>query len=448
MKLYTAVSGIALVALLAACAEKELILPGERFNVRTPLEASLPVEGQPEPVDPSRLTENQSVAISLPAAQANADWTHRAGNIRHAAPHGALSAQPTLVWSVNIGAGSSRKNRISAAPIVADGRVFTLDAVAGLAATSTGGAALWQTDLAPEIDSASAVSGGGIAYGGGKVFVTTGFGELVAVDPASGAVIWRQRLGAPVTGAPAVDGGIVYVVGRDSSAWAVDAENGRVKWQLPATPSVAGVIGTAGPAITDRAVLLPFGSGEVVAALKQSGVRAWGSAVAGERLGRGYAGIGDITGDPVVVGQVAYVGNAAGKTVAMSASSGERIWTANEGAMAPVLAVGGSVFLVNDEAHLVRLNAETGETIWKVEMPYFTTEKVRKRKAINAHYGPVLAGGHLVVAGGDGLLRLFNPTDGALVGTVALPGGAAAQPALAGGTLYVVSGKGQLHAFR
>ena len=447
MKLISAISGLALAVLLAGC-EKELILPGERFDVRTPLEASIPTEEQPAPVDPSGQIENQSLAINLPAAQANADWPQRGGNAAHLAPHGALSAQPVRVWSVAIGAGNSRKNRISAAPIVGDGRVFTLDATATLAATSTAGATLWSVDLTPETDSANEVSGGGLAYGGGQLFAATGYGDLLALDPASGAVIWRQRLGAPVTGAPTVDAGTVYVVGRDGAAWAVATDSGRVRWQLAATPSPTGMIGSSAPAISAANVLLPIASGELVAVLKDGGVRVWGAMVAGERLGRGYAGISDITGDPVVAGAVTYAGSARGRTVALESASGKLIWSATEGALGPVLAVGGSVFLVNDEARLVRLDAATGDVIWAVEMPYFVKGKVKKRKEITAHYGPVLAGGRLVVASGDGLIRLFDPTDGTLVGTLDLPGGAAAQPALAGGTLYVVSGKGQLHAFR
>lgn len=448
MRLNTAVSGLALLALLGACAEKELILPGERFDVRAPLDASVPVEGNPTPVDATNRQQNRAEPIALPPAQANADWTHRAGSTRHLMPHGALSAQPVRVWTVDIGAGNSRKNRISAAPVVADGRVFTLDATAVLAATSTAGQPLWSVDLTPETDARSEVSGGGLAYGGGRVFVASAYGDLLAVDPANGAVIWRQRLGAPVTGAPTVEGGVVYVVGRDGSAWGVEADSGRVAWQFPGTPSTSGMIGSAAPAITDRAVLLPFGSGEVVAALKQTGIRVWGAAIAGERRGRAYALVSDITGDPVVVGPVTYVGTNAGRTAAISTSLGERIWTANEGALGPVLPVGGSVFLVNDEARLVRLDAATGEVIWSVEMPYYTKKKIKRRAEIYPHYGPVLAGGRLVVASGDGLLRFFNPVDGALLATVEVPGGAAAQPALAGGQLYVVGAKGQLHAFR
>ncbi len=444
----TAALGLMALCLGAACAKKEVILPGERFNVRTPLEASLPQEGKPLQGDGGAALANQSVPISLPGQTAAADWTHRAGNAAHSPINGALSPQPQRIWSVGIGQGDGRRNRISAAPVVAGGRVFTLDASAGVQATSTAGAVLWAADLTPPTDRRDDVSGGGLAYGDGRLFVATGYGELISVDPASGAVQWRQKLGSPVTGAPSVDGGIVYVVGRDSSAWAVDTDTGRVRWTVPGTPSAAGYIGSAGPAIGQNAVFLPFASGELVAVLKRGGTRIWSSAVAGARLGRSYTGIGDITGDPVISGATIYAGNSDGKTVAISLSSGERVWTADDGALGPVLPVGGSVFLVNDEAKLVRLDAATGQPIWSVGMPYYEVNKRRKRKSIYPHFGPVLAGGRLIVASGDGVLRLFNPVDGASLGTVELPGGAATLPALAGGVLYVVSSNGQLHAFR
>jgi outer membrane protein assembly factor BamB len=60
----------------------------------------------------------------------------------------------------------------------------------------------------------------------------------------------------------------------------------------------------------------------------------------------------------------------------------------------------------------------------------------------------VLVGGRLVVVSGDGLIRFFDPRDGASLGSVDLPGGAAAPPALAGGVLYVATQRGQLLAFR
>jgi outer membrane protein assembly factor BamB len=431
---------------LAGC-EKELILTGERFNTRTPLEASIAEEGKPAPTEVSGLVENRSVPISLPAARANSDWTHHAGNPQHLMPHASLSAAPSRVWSVAIGSGNSRRYRITAAPVVADGRVFTMDSASGVSAVSTSGALLWSTNLTPPGTRGTA-TGGGLAYGNGRLFAATGDGELVAIDPASGNVAWRQKLGAPAAGTPTVDGSTVYVVGRDSTAWAIDTKDGKVEWQLAGTSSVSGMIGSAGPAITPSTVLLPFGNGDLVAALKQGGVQAWTASIAGSRLGRGYNNISDITGDPVVAGNVTYVGNQSGRLSAVDTETGTVLWSAHDAAYGPVLPVGGSVFLISDEAKLVRLDAATGEAIWSVDMPYYVPGREKKRAAITAHYGPVLAGGRLVVASGDGVLRLFNPTDGALTGSVDLPGGASAAPALAGGALYVVSANGQLHAFR
>lgn len=438
---------LALLIFLGACAEREVILEGERFDPRAPLDASVAIEGEAPPVDTTGVIENRALPISLPAVAAVDDWTQRGGNARHLPPHAPLSQAPQRVWSAALGAGNSRRHRITTQPVIAGGRVFGMDARAQVTAVSLAGAPLWTADLTPAGDG-SEVSGGGISLGAGAVFATTGFGELVALDAGTGAVRWRQKLGSPATGAPTFDDGIVYAVARDSSAWAVNADNGRVLWQLQGTPSVSGMIGAASPAVTGTTVLLPFASGEVAAALKRGGVRLWSATVAGERRGRAYAGLSEITGDPVVAGNVTYIGNQSGRTVAIDSGSGERLWTAKEGAYGPVLPVGGSVFLVSDEARLVRLDAATGETVWSVEMPYYTADRERRRSTITAHYGPVLAGGRLVVASGDGVVRFFNPVDGASLGAVEVPGGAAAAPAFAQGLMVVPGRNGQLHAFR
>lgn len=438
----------AMLALVAACAQREVILSGERFPVRAPLEDSIAVEGEPAPVAPSEVRENTSLPIRLPATTAG-DWTHRAGNARHLMPHAALSPAPQLVWTAPIGKGSSRRNRIAAAPVVADGRVFTMDAVTTVTATSTAGGTLWSRDLTADFDKGGGLSGGGLAVAGERLFVATVYGELVALEAASGQVIWRQRLDAPVSGAPAVDDGVVYVTGRDGSGWAVDVRDGKVIWQVAGSPGPTGYVGTAAPTVGDRAVIFPSSAGFLTSVLKiGGGTRVWQVSIAGKRLGRAYAMTPDVTGDAVLDGRVLYAGTGSGRTVAVSASSGERIWSAGEGAMGPVAVGGGSLFLVNDEARLVRLDATTGEVIWSVEMPYFDNDNIKRRKGIYAHYGPVLAGGRVIVVSSDGLLRAFDPTDGSLTHTAEIPGGAATQPAVARGTLYVVGGNGQLHAFR
>jgi outer membrane protein assembly factor BamB len=430
---------------LAACAEKEVILDGERLSVREDLAADTGSDGQPAQTEAAQ----RSVPISLPGQTSLSEWTHRGANARHLMPHSALSATPQRAWSATIGEGSSRKNRISAAPVVSAGRVFTIDGGVTVAATSTGGAPLWSTDISADFDRGGGQSGSGLAVAGDRLFVTTGFGELVALDAASGSVLWRQELASPVGGAPATDGTAVYVSGMDGSAWAVSAKDGKVIWRVVGTPGKTGFVGSAAPTVTDRLVIFPSSGGELLAVLKVgNGTTVWRSSLAGKRLGKAYAFSPDITGDAVISGDKLFAGTAAGRTVALTPSTGEPVWSADEGALGPVAVAGGSIYLVNDLAELVRLDSATGEVIWSVPMPYFVDEKVKRRKSIYAHYGPVLAGGRVIVVSSDGVLRSFDPASGALTHTAEIPGGASTQPAVVGGVLYVVGGNGQLHAFR
>ncbi len=430
-------------ALLGACADKEVILTGERFALREPF-YSVPADLAPEPAEEPAV----ETAFVAPAQVSSASWTHTAGTPAHLPGHAAFSAQPGLAWSVGIGQGNTRKHRITSDPVVADGRIFTLDSRSTVAAVSTAGAKLWSRDLTPASDRQNDASGGGVAVAGSRVFATTGFGEVVALDAASGAEIWRQRLEAPATAAPTVVEGLVYVVSRDNLASAIDAENGRVRWQLPGTPDVSGMIGGAAPAVTERVAIFPMGSGELVAALRQGGVRIWGTPVSGKRRGAAYANITDITADPVIADGVIYTGNQSGRAAAIDLSSGRRIWTARDGAYGPVAVAGNSVFLISDQADLIRLDAATGREIWSNELPYFRREKARRSKAIFAHFGPVLAGNRLWVASDDGTLRAYDPETGAERATLGIPGGAASSMAVAGGTMYLISGRGQLLAFR
>ncbi len=421
--------------LLTACAPPDVTLPGPR-----------------EPLRPEREeaeTRNRAQPLRLPAPRANADWPQRAGNARNRIRHPALGTAPALLWSVGIGAGNDRRHRITADPVAAGGRIFALDSRARVSALGPDGQLLWQRDLTPPGEDPDDASGGGLAVSGGRLFVTTGFGDLYALAPDSGAPLWRQRLEAPAAGAPTVAGGLVYVSTRDSRGLAIDAETGRVRWQLSGTPSVAGISGGAAPAVGGGRVVFPYSSAQLAAAFPRGGLRIWRASLAGGRPGQAYARLADVTADPVIDRGTVYAGNAAGRTVALRLQDGTRLWNAPEGATGPVWVEDDSLFLVSDRAQLVRLERRSGRRIWAVPLPEFQPARNdRRRRDVYAHFGPVLAGGRLWVASGDGWLRGFDPADGALQYRVALPGGAASRPIVAGETMYLLNAAGQLLAFR
>ncbi len=434
-----ALFGLGTLLLLSACQEKEHILVGVREDIRSEQSPSRAV---------AQVGENRSVAIRLPGQRSNADWAQSFGTSGLRVAHPALQSAPQLIWSVPIGTGNAKRARITADPVVAGGLIYTLDSGARVSGVSTNGVVVWSKELLPAADATGDATGGGMAYHSGTLYVSSGFGLLSALDAKTGAIRWQQRLDATGSGQPLVANGLVYLVAGDETGWAIDAKTGRVKWNIKASPAIANVLGAPAPALSGDLAVFAFGSGDLVAAFRRGGVQRWSSSLGGERSGIARSRVGDITGSPVVVGRRIYVGNNSGRTMAFDTFLGDRIWTAAHGALGPVWPVSGSLFLVADSDHLVRLNAQDGSTIWAVDLPSNIKDRPQKRGPTHAQFGPVVAGGRVIVPSGDGLIRFFAPEDGTLAHSVAIPGGAATGPVVAGKTLYVVGADGQLHAFR
>ncbi len=428
------VAAIALTA-LAACEEPESILPGAREDIR--------------PASDTEVVETRgSQPISLPAQTANSSWSQSAGTPAFRTTNAALRGTPQRIWSAPIGKGDSRKQRITAEPVVAGGLIYTLDAVATVTAVSPQGQVVWETNLIPRNDGDVDATGGGMAYADGVLYVSSGFGRLTAMDARTGAIRWQKRLNATGSGSPLVANGLLYLVAGDETGWTIDTKDGRIAWQIEGTPSVGNVLGAPAPVLASDLAVFAFGSGDIAATFRRGGIRRWNASVAGGRRGRAAAQIIDVTGGPMVAGDTIYIGNHSGRTVAFDAGSGERRWTADEGAVDTVWPAGNSIFLISDRSQLVRLNAADGSIVWAQDLTGFVKDRPGRRGPIVAHYGPILAGGRLVISSNDGYLRFFNPVDGSQIYQVEVPGGATTSPVVAGQTLYVVSTKGDLHAFR
>ncbi|MEL7256000.1 MAG: PQQ-binding-like beta-propeller repeat protein [Pseudomonadota bacterium] len=434
--------GLAAVLVLSACEKKEAVLTGEREGVRAILDDNgadaLASTQAPEAAPP----------LNLPATRANTSWTQSIATPQTRTSHPSLGSAPSLIWSVDIGEGDGKRNRITADPLVAGGRVFTLDATAQVTAVSTAGEVIWTRDLTPPNDNRGDGSGGGMAYNDGVLFVSSGFGRLTALNAGTGQEIWQQNLRTTGTGAPTVFGGLVYLVSGDEVGWAIDAKNGRVRWQIAGTPNRNNVLGAPSPAVSGKYVVFAFGSGEVQGAFRQGGLRRWDAQVAGSRGGFSTGSVADITSDPVIDGGRIYVGSHAGRTVALDLENGERLWTAPDGPLNPVWPAGNSIFMISDRNELLRLSASDGSRLWGKPLPLFTSAKPKRQNRIFAHHGPIVAGGRLIVVSNDGQMRTFNPQNGQLLSQRPLPDGATTNPVVAGNTLYIVSTKGQLMAFR
>lgn len=453
---------LVVLGVLAGCKARDDVLPGERYGLRDLDQAteqlSADQEGNTDPTrvkldnkvpNPPYTVVGEAQQISLGTARTVTAWPQRYLDAQRSVPHLNLrSGALTEVWSVNFGAGNAKRQRITAAPVAAGGRLFVLDSLMQVSAIGNNGTIIWQTSLIPPADREGDTIGGGLAVVDNRVYVTSGFGALHVLDALTGQQVWEQKFDSPVTAAPLIDGDLVYVMDRAGLGYAIDRKTGRIIWSIEGTATSASVLATGAPAIAGKAAVFAFPSGELTAVLKKAGISLWTSSVTGSRIGRAYGGFNGVAGAPVVSGGTMYVATAAGRLAAVDVETGARLWTSLEGALGPVVTAGGSLFVVSDEARLLRVNASDGSLIWAATLPLYQTDRVNRRQEIFVHYGPILAGGRLILASNDGLLREIDPASGQIIRVTDLGEPVASEPIIVSNTLYVITADGALRAFR
>ncbi len=254
-------------------------LKGERISVMTTDQALLP--------DPAL----SNVKVVLPAPYVNTEWPEPGGYAANAMYH--LEARGPLhqEWSVDAGKGSDSDSRLTTSPIVAGGRIYVLDAEAHLFAFDAhDGHSLWDLELAPRgkdnsyffglLGDKNSINpakgfGGGVGYEAGRVFVTTGFGDVFALNAATGRQLWKTNLGVPVVNAPVANGGRVFVSSEDTHFYALAQIDGRKLWDHQGIAEAAGILESTSAAVAGEFVIAPYTSGELFALRVQNGRPAW-----------------------------------------------------------------------------------------------------------------------------------------------------------------------------
>ena len=415
-------------------------------------------EGPPPPLPGTRvaviqgnsgLAADPAVAgqrIVLPEPYINGGWEQPGGSAAHAMYHLALSDAPREVWSSTIGDGNDDDAAILSQPVVVGDVVFTMDARSIVTAyRQSDGGEFWEVDLEQENED-DGFFGGGIAYEDGRLFVTTGFGMVFALDGRNGQELWRQDLKVPLRAAPTVSGGRVFVLTVDNQAYALAANDGRELWDHTGIQEATNLLGTASPAVSGGTVLIPYSSGEIYALQVENGREIWSDSLAALRRIDPLADIAQIRALPVIDRGIVYVVSHAGRTVAFDLKRGSRIWEVEIGGTETPWAAGEFVYVLTNDKELVCLSRETGQVRWVSALPQFE-DPVDKEGAI-VWVGPLLASDRLIVASSIGEAYAVSPYTGEIIGVIDLPSGAAVAPILANNTLYFISDEADIVALR
>jgi len=389
-----------------------------------------------------------ALPISLPAPVVNTEWKTPGGNLANGLGNPAAPGNLGVVWKRNVGTGGSKKAALIAPPIIADGRIYVFDARSNIRAVDErSGSTVWTTSLQPaKVKRPDQAMGGALTFEGGTLFATTGFGEIIALNAATGAITWRTKGTSPYHVAPSAADGKVYATSNDAEMVALDAATGSIAWTFQAIPEPARVLSAPSAAISGEVVVAPFASGEIVALLASNGRRLWADSLtrAGNLTSLGT--INDIAGRPVVFDNKVYAVSQSGIIAAIDLRTGDRLWARTLPSIQTPSVAGDFIYVVSTSGELVCLTRSTGTIRWVKELPRFKNAKAKK--GLIAYAGPLMAGGKLVLGSSLGDILVVNPLDGEIISTQKAGAPVYIAPVVANETVYVLNDKAELIALR
>ena len=463
LRLVAAVAAAAL--LLGGCSVTDMVsgwfshptkskLKGQRISVMS-LDESI----KPDP------TLND-IAVMLPPPYRNSEWPEPGGYAANAMYHLEAPGPLQQIWDQDAGEGSDSDSRLTAAPIVAGGKIFVLDARAHVYAfNASSGEPAWHVSVAPKghtdllswfsfgllgentkVDPSKGF-GGGIAYDDGKLFATTGFGDVLALDAATGKELWRVNVGVPIFNAPAANGGRVFVSSQDNHFHAFAQNNGRELWDHQGITEAAGILQSTSAAVAGEFVIAPYTSGELYALRVQNGRPAWSDMLTRSGNVTALSELDDIAGRPVVDRDLVFAISHSGVMAAIQLGTGDRQWTRDLASIQTPWVAGDYIYILTTQAQLMCLTRKEGRVKWLHQLPRWTNPKDTSSDPI-VWSGPVLVSNRLIIVSSSGYADSVSPYTGVLLGQVEIPSGAYIAPVVANDTLYILTNDAELVALR
>ncbi|HWA61804.1 MAG TPA: PQQ-binding-like beta-propeller repeat protein [Caulobacteraceae bacterium] len=380
----------------------------------------------------------------LPPPAPMADWPVAGGTPEQSVENVDAAPAFQVAWKKGFGRGSGRKAHVTAPPIMAQGRVYVMDGEAEVSAhDAQTGQQIWRVDIMPKSRRDHEAFGGGIAFSDGKLYVSSGFREVVQLDAATGAIGWRARTDAPLHAAPMVADGRVFVVDVNDEMLTFMAATGAEDWTYQAVTEPARILAASSPSVSSDTVVGSFASGELVALRASNGNELWSANLSRASRTNALSEIRDIAGRPVIYKNDVYAVSHSNVMAATDLRTGIPRWTLPVSAITTPWASGDVVYVVDQAGQVICASRESGQVYWIRDL-----NAGRKKKQRAYWSSPVMASTRLITVSSKGEAVALNPKTGEIEKTLKIGESTLIGPIAAGGMIYVATDGGELVAIR
>lgn len=388
--------------------------------------------------------------VVLPRPHLNKSWTQSGGNSVHRMEHLETGNKLKGFWESNFGTGNSRRDYLIAEPVIAYKVVFAIDADATVSAYRLeDGERIWKRRLKPLLkeDKSTALKGAGLAEYNKKIYATTGFGGVFALDMTSGKKIWFYNAGMPIRIAPTIANNRLLVQTIDNTLISLNATTGQEEWRYKSAMEQTTLVGGASPAYdpAQDLIVAAFSNGELRAFKGTTGSPLWSDWLAAHARTNSLANINSIKANPVINGDMVFAVGHNDILVAIDVRTGARVWERDIGSTNQPWAAGKMLFVLSNTNDLIALEAASGKIVWSTKIPLGTSSDDKAGVFLS---GPVLADNRLLVATSSGYAFAVSPYTGKIMSFVALDDGVEVSPVVADGITILTTNDADLVAYK
>lgn len=388
--------------------------------------------------------------VVLPRPHLNKSWSQSGGNSTHRMEHLETGSKLKGFWESNFGAGNSRRDYLIAQPVIAYKVAFAIDADATVSAFRLdSGEKIWKKRLKPLVkeDKSTALKGAGLAEYNRKIYATTGFGGVFALDMMTGNKIWFYNAGMPIRIAPTIANNRLLVQTIDNTLISLNATTGIEEWRYKSAMEQTTLVGGASPAYdpAQDLIVAAFSNGELRAFKGTTGSPLWSDWLAAHARTNSLANINSIKANPVIDGNMVYAVGHNDILVAIDVRSGNRVWERDIGSTNQPWIAGKMLFVLSNTNDLIAIEAASGKIVWNTKMPLGSSSDDKAGVFLS---GPVLADNRLLVATSSGYAFAVSPYTGRIMSFVALDDGVEVSPVVADGITLLTTNDADLVAYK
>jgi len=341
-------------------------------------------------------------------------------------PQEMISQDQTQVRWVNTSLG--KQQRFSKLKPLVSGQAIYAGDYSGkiVALDKASGKTIWQNSTGKKIISGPALVDNLLVF-------TTQDAHVLALDASSGHEMWTAQTSSAVL-SPATGGkGTLMVHAIDGSVLAYHSKTGKQKWVVEQSTPALTLHYTSSPVVVNDTVLVGYSSGKFVAMNIHSGMIEWERTISLPHGRSELQRMVDISADPVVVGDIAYVITYQGKLAAVNIVNGNLAWERDISSYQNMAYSKNTLYITDNEHTLWAIHAHTGATLWR-------------QNSLAERYitGPAVVNNQVVVADRGGVVYFVDADKGAILAHKKLSGKFFQNPITMGDGVLAANYKGKL----